>query len=76
MTKSFRDIMAQKGVSRTNSTLDKPSRCPNRRSAIRKDVPRSPVGTEAWQKQSTEGSLEISRKKAASTALKVLQLTS
>ena len=66
--------MAQKGVSRTNSTLDKPSRGPNRRSAVRKDVPRSLVSTEAWQKQSTEGSLEISRKKAA--ALKVSQLTS
>ena len=73
MTKSFRDIMAQKGVSRTNSTLDKPSRGPNRRSAVRKDVPRGPAGTDKHgKKQSTEGSLEISREKAATTPLKAL----
>ena len=68
--------MAQEGVPRTNSTSDKPSRGSNRWFAIRKNVPRSPVGIEAWQKQSAEGSLEMSREKAAITALKILQLTS
>ena len=73
MTKSFKDIMAQEGVPRTNSTSDKPSRGPNRRSAVRKDVPRGPAGTDKHgKKQSTEGSLEISREKAAITALKAL----
>ena len=73
MTKSFRDIMAQESVPRTNSISDKPSRGPNRRSAVRKDVPRGPAGTDKHgKKQSTEGSLEISREKAATTALKAL----
>ena len=65
--------MAQEGVPRTNSTSDKPSRGPNKRSAVKKDVPRGPAGTNKHgKKQSTEGSLEISREKAAITALKAL----
>ena len=73
MTKSFRDIMAQEGVPRTNSISDKPSRGPNRWFAIRKDVPRGPAGTnKRGKKQSTEGSLEISREKANTTTLKAM----
>ena len=69
--------MAQEGVPRTNSTSDKPSRGPNKRSAVKKDVPRGPAGTDKHgKKQSTEGSLEISREKAAIIELKDLQLIS
>ena len=54
MTKSFRDIIAQKGVPRTNSTSDKPSRGPNKRSAIRKDIPIGPTGVDKHGKNKVQ----------------------
>ena len=77
MTKSFKDIMAQEGMPRTNSSSDKPSRDSNKQSTVRKDIPRGPAGADKHgKKQSTEESLEISREKATTIALKALQLIS
>ena len=54
MTKSFRDFMAKEGMLRTNSTSDKASRDPNRQSAVRKDVPRSPASTDKHGKNKVQ----------------------
>ena len=68
--------MTQEVLLRTNPTSDKPSQGPDRRPAVRKDFPGSRASIDKHcKKQSTEGSLEISKEKTVTTSLKALQLT-
>ena len=46
----IRDIIAQKGMSRTNVTLGKQSQDPNKRSTVRKDISRSSASTDKYCK--------------------------
>ena len=65
--------MTQEVLLRTNPTSDKPSRGPDRRPAVWKDFPESPASIDKHcKKQSTEGSLEISKEKAATNFLVAL----